>query len=399
MPLAPVDESGTQYYYVDTGAPSNSPNYTTLVLIHGASFQSCKSPPMSLAKYPFIDATDTCSFVAIFERLFPFSAEHNMRLVAVNMRDYRGSTPYSPEDLADLWSTDAEKQAKTLRGRGLEMATFLLWFIRKENIPPLLQEKMRGSFSGGGISVLGWSWGCKIALSCFARAHDLEPDDRHLLGNHLRGLILFGEHHLTVPRSFFYSNCVLLDPSPRVFGARKETPQELYNPFSDTSMSPEQLMNFFPGWVSSYYAHSPQALGTLCDQSRADVCAGFARSPIANPPLQLTPTLTRMSEGEAARTVNSDVILRSHKPQEFFEDKVYADSMRRALCDTSVWPNLRVVLLWCDMSVSGIVLSTWGIMKEYHETWPNNGRRIDFVRMKGANHFVRPLSTEPQYVY
>lgn len=43
MPLAPVDESGTRYSYVDTGAPpNNAPKYTTLVLIHGAGFQCCE---------------------------------------------------------------------------------------------------------------------------------------------------------------------------------------------------------------------------------------------------------------------------------------------------------------------------------------------------------------------
>ena len=41
MPLAPVDDSGTQLYYVDSGAPSESnKEYATLVLIHGAIFHS-----------------------------------------------------------------------------------------------------------------------------------------------------------------------------------------------------------------------------------------------------------------------------------------------------------------------------------------------------------------------
>lgn len=115
-----------------------------------------------------------------------------MRLVAVDMRDYGDSTPYSPEDLADLWSADAERQASTLRTRGFEIVAFLLWFIRKEGIPLLSLEK-QGNFSGGGISVLGWSWGCKMALSCFARAHDLAPGDRDFLSNYLRALILCGE--------------------------------------------------------------------------------------------------------------------------------------------------------------------------------------------------------------
>ena len=40
MPFAPVDNNGTQFYYEDTGAPTGSSAYTTLVLIHGAVFHS-----------------------------------------------------------------------------------------------------------------------------------------------------------------------------------------------------------------------------------------------------------------------------------------------------------------------------------------------------------------------
>lgn len=42
MPFAPVDEFGTEYCYVDSGPPRTSYRYTTLVLIHGAGFQSCE---------------------------------------------------------------------------------------------------------------------------------------------------------------------------------------------------------------------------------------------------------------------------------------------------------------------------------------------------------------------
>lgn len=129
---------------------------------------------------------------------------------------------------------------------------------------------------------------------------------------------------------------------------------------------------------------------TFYDQSRAGLCTGFARTPIANPPPHQTPSLTRMSEEEAARIVSADVIPRSHAPQEFFDVQVYADNMRQALCDASIWPNLRVALLWCDMSVSATLLSAWGILNEYRDAWPVNGRRINAVRMKNANHFVCP---------
>lgn len=40
MPFAPVDSKGTEFYYEDTGAPKGTTAYTTLLLIHGAVFNS-----------------------------------------------------------------------------------------------------------------------------------------------------------------------------------------------------------------------------------------------------------------------------------------------------------------------------------------------------------------------
>ncbi|KAH9924430.1 Alpha/Beta hydrolase protein [Fomitopsis serialis] len=317
MPLATVDDSGSQCYYEDTGAPPNSSDYTTLVLIHGAGHQG-----------------------AVFGRLFDRAAKHNMRLVAVNMRDYARSTPYSQSELGDLRSADVERQAAALRARGLEVVVFLLWYIRKERIPPLSANTHEGRIGGGGISLLGWSWGCKMALSCVARAQDLQLGDRELLAGYIRALILF-------------------DPSPRVFGAPMLPIEDCFNPFYDTSSTPEETQKNFPEWVSSYYLHSPVVLDALHSD-------GYA---------------------ELAKVLNADVIARSHIFYEFLDGEVYKDTMRRALHDTSIWPGLRVVLLWCDMSVSAVVMSSWGLLKEYHGDWPAGGRRIDAVRMKGANHF------------
>ncbi|KZT68307.1 alpha/beta-hydrolase [Daedalea quercina L-15889] len=343
MPFATVDEAGSQCYYVDTGAPPNSSSYTTLVLVHGAGFQG-----------------------SVFERLFPYAAKYDMRLVAVNMRDYSGSTPYSPSEFEDLRSEDVERQAKALRARGLELIAFLRWYISKEDIPPLSQGS---SIDGGGISMLGWSWGCKLALSCIARAHELELDDREFLARYMRSLIL-------------------LDPSPRVFGAPLTTLEDFdfYNPFTDPDLPPEAKIDFFPQWVSEYYSHSPTILYALADQSHGEMYAGFARGSIANPPFHQTPTLLRMSPEERDRVVNKDVLARSHIFWEILDSKVYTTNTRKALYDASVWPKLRVSLLWCDMSLALIVMATWGLLKDYQD-WPANGRSIHTVRMKGANHF------------
>lgn len=38
MPVAPVDQDGTIWYYEDSGAPSTSSPYVTLVIVHGTAF-------------------------------------------------------------------------------------------------------------------------------------------------------------------------------------------------------------------------------------------------------------------------------------------------------------------------------------------------------------------------
>lgn len=40
MPLAPVDDNGTVLFYEDSGIPDVNRAYTTLVLIHGITYNS-----------------------------------------------------------------------------------------------------------------------------------------------------------------------------------------------------------------------------------------------------------------------------------------------------------------------------------------------------------------------
>lgn len=45
MPLAPVNDNGTQLYYEDSGAPDTD-SYVTLVLIHGTVFHAREYKPL-----------------------------------------------------------------------------------------------------------------------------------------------------------------------------------------------------------------------------------------------------------------------------------------------------------------------------------------------------------------
>lgn len=190
MPLAPVDSSGTQLFYQDTGVPLGCDEYKTLVLIHGAIFNGgeCSFSRVQALTYQKVAAN---VFIATFKPLFDYNARHRIRLVSVNMRDYRGSTPYTDFDLAELRSGEKERQRSVIRGHGLEIAAFLVWFIQKENTPPLSRDGR-----AGGLTLLGWSWGNAMTMAFLSQASELPADDRDLLTTHLRSLIIFGAQRL-----------------------------------------------------------------------------------------------------------------------------------------------------------------------------------------------------------
>lgn len=79
------------------------------------------------------------------------------------------------------------------QARGLEIATFLMSFIRKENIPPPSNPEDYGHNRGGGLAVFGWSWGNCMTVAFLAQAAKLPDTERRLLDAYLRGFILFGQ--------------------------------------------------------------------------------------------------------------------------------------------------------------------------------------------------------------
>ncbi|OJT12830.1 hypothetical protein TRAPUB_10665 [Trametes pubescens] len=178
MPTAPVDDNGTVLYFEDSGAPSGSTDYTTLVLVHGTCFHS-----------------------AVYRPMIPFAAERNLRLVLLNLRDYPGSTLLSPEDVNDLRGPSEEAQARAIGNRGVEIAVFLCWFIESQRIPPI--DEATGT---GGLSLLSWSGGNCPAAAVFAHADKLPEETRRLLGTYLRSFIMYGARR----RLELHSNQVLI---------------------------------------------------------------------------------------------------------------------------------------------------------------------------------------------
>lgn len=129
--------------------------------------------------------------------MFKYAAEHDMRLVAVTLRDYPGSTPFTPEEHAALRSPDKEIQAAMIRDRGHELASFLAWFVRKESIPPMTISSSGNGIEetvAGGLALLGWSWGNCMTMSLVAHADSLPAETKELLEPYMRTLVAYGAY-------------------------------------------------------------------------------------------------------------------------------------------------------------------------------------------------------------
>lgn len=122
-----------------------------------------------------------------FQRLLPLGPNHNLRIVALNRRDYVGSTALRPEELTLLKSSNEDDHRTYLRDRGLEIAQFLLWFIRENSIP-----KASDDSASGGMALLGWSAGNIMTLAMLSNFHDFPPEVALSLEPYLRTNILYG---------------------------------------------------------------------------------------------------------------------------------------------------------------------------------------------------------------
>ena len=74
-----------------------------------------------------------------------------------------------------------------LQSMGVEIATFLTWFLGNHDIPKLSAERTRG-----GISLLGWSMGIAPVFS-FLGHPGVMPDGTYTnLEPYLRTIIIYG---------------------------------------------------------------------------------------------------------------------------------------------------------------------------------------------------------------
>ncbi|KAF8651131.1 hypothetical protein AX16_004877 [Volvariella volvacea WC 439] len=208
MPYANVaDSTGTVHsiYFIDTGPVPESDDYHTVFLYHGAMFNGNS-----------------------FKRILPLAASQNLRFVAPFRRDYGESGKYTDEGVADL------RAGKNifLENLGAEVANFLTWFLDKNEIPKLSEDRKRG-----GLSLLSWSMGNAATFAFFGQPKAVSSDIYRKVEPYIRNFVIYDSPHVSYGFSL---------------------PQEGYSPFEDPELkTPEEVGRHFFLWLTTYYKHAP----------------------------------------------------------------------------------------------------------------------------------------------
>ncbi|KAI0669369.1 hypothetical protein C8Q78DRAFT_208939 [Trametes maxima] len=330
--------------FLDSGPPDGSIDYTSVVMLHGWGWHT-----------------------GIFKKLLSFAKKFNTRFVFVNRRDYPGSEPYNPAELAALKrvatapkseETDAEIR-EWLRDRARELHDFLSDFARHERIP-------RPQGQTGGLVIVGWSFGSSWVTALLANV----------------GLLPEGETKL----SEYVRRVVMYDGSYILYGY--PPPPDFYEPLFDTTLTEAERIERFAVWVTGYYAHG--------DVFTEGYSALEFRDALADPP----PTLTRMSPEDIAELTHtppqtadgSDTLLAAvclaHQPYGALKDAAFY--LRSPVEGASNWVGVEVRHVWCDHSIWEMPWGAKFIVEELEEA-KRAGRPIrdvQVVRFRGANHFA-----------
>ncbi|KAH9925573.1 alpha/beta-hydrolase [Fomitopsis serialis] len=355
MPHCAVDGDSTLLYYEDSGVPSGSTDYVTVFLVHGTMFSS-----------------------AIFRPMMPYAAHHNLRLVLINCRDYPGSTLYSESELGSLSSTDPAIQSSALQARGLEFAEFIRRFIETQRIPPIIASRSGGGGGrrSGGFTLLGWSSGnCQtIPLLSYA---DLVPEaTRKLLDAYFRSFVMYD---ISLP-------------------ATGEAPVPgVWVPFRDDTLSPAEKFSQFSEWVSYYFTPTGFDASQDIDSPGIKEALGARIALHTDEKLrssQRTPTVHRIGPEKIREVCHVEVMARSQKYYQVIDPAVYREIVRRAILQGSadggmIWPNLKVALVWCDMTNSDVVSAAMKLKALVRQSRAKGeGRDVAFHKLERANHFA-----------
>ncbi|KAF5388382.1 hypothetical protein D9615_000797 [Tricholomella constricta] len=319
---------GVELSYIDTGAPSTSSLYTTVIALHGMCFNN-----------------------QIFERILPVACKKGVRFVAPNRRTFPGSTALSPEELNLIMSGGPEeKKDAEIQALGHQIALFIDNFIQKYNIPPISEDGR-----SGGIVFLAWSLGCTFAFATIASSLTLPAEVRDRLASRIRSLILY-------------------DPAPSILGL--PNPEQNWAPLIDTTIPQELRLIAFGQWVTGYFEHG--------DLSKRDLSSLSWVIPSNN----RVPTIYNISKdklnemGSFGLDAVPDLMLLIN-----FVDQL-KNAYRKTCYDAEIiktFPAMKVTLLTSDTTPAFGPAGMWAMQDDEKE---NGGTRpVNYKIVSGINHF------------
>lgn len=132
--------------------------------------------------------------IATFKPTFAYAAEHNLRLITLNLRGYRGSSPFDANDRAAFTCQNKDDHANALLKQAREIATFLVHIIKTNGLPPPTTNSE--GRTTGGLVLLTWSAANALLLSFLANVTLFNAEVRSLLERYLRSAVIFGELRL-----------------------------------------------------------------------------------------------------------------------------------------------------------------------------------------------------------
>ncbi|KAI0334193.1 hypothetical protein GY45DRAFT_1318644 [Cubamyces sp. BRFM 1775] len=335
----------------DSGVPTDSADYTTLVIIHGYAWHS-----------------------GTFIKLLPLAAKYNTRILLVNRRDYPGSEPYSEAERASLppisllagTGTAADEAAALanlkafMKERARELYDLLVQLVKNEDITAADRKNNKG-----GIVVAGWSFGSSWMTALLANVAAFPVEDIKL-SDHIRRV-------------------VLLDPPHHSLGY--PVPDDPYNPLFDESIPVEDRGSAFATWVSGYYIHgdSPDKLER--------------RTPLRDPPSTLstfTPEeVQQMLCSPPGAPGGSDMVVMNIGIKVGLYDALRKEALYLPAGGPAesgnIWEDVEVRYVSCEHSVWEMPWGTMSLQRELEaartQSLPMRNVRLVFV--KGTNHFVQ----------
>lgn len=121
-----------------------------------------------------------------FDKVHELAAPRNLRTIAVQRREYPGSTPYTNQELDDM----IHGRQALMDDTAVLMAQFIQYLARDLKVPKITDGRL-----DSGIALLGWSVAAGTALAPLSDPDLLSQDLKKTLDDYLRQVIIFGKSH------------------------------------------------------------------------------------------------------------------------------------------------------------------------------------------------------------